>query len=98
MHKSDDSAGEESFGSCHSVSHWLMQLKAGDPAAAQPLWERYFHRLVELARQRLTPASRRAADEEDAALSAFDSFFRARPEDDFHRSTTARICGICSWS
>jgi hypothetical protein len=25
-----------------SVTSWLVQLKAGDPAAAQPLWERYF--------------------------------------------------------
>src|SRR5262249_58855556 len=25
-----------------SVSQWLQQLKSGDPAAAQKLWERYF--------------------------------------------------------
>ena len=60
-----------------SVTRWLGALRAGDPAAAQPLWERYFHRLVGLARQRLFGARRRAADEEDVALSAFDSFCRA---------------------
>ena len=59
-----------------SVSHWLGQLKAGDHAAAQPLWERYFHRLVGLARQKLRAAPRRVADEEDVALSAFASFCR----------------------
>ena len=60
----------------NSVTHWLGQLKAGDPAAAGPLWERYFPKLVELARARLAGFPRRAADEEDVALSAFDSFCR----------------------
>lgn len=59
-----------------SVTHWLGQLKAGDPAAAGPLWERYFPKLVGLARARLAGVPRRAADEEDVALSAFDSFCR----------------------
>jgi RNA polymerase sigma factor (sigma-70 family) len=59
-----------------SVTRWLGQLQDGDPAAAQQLWERYFRRLVALARQRLRAAPRRAADEEDVALSAFDSFCR----------------------
>ncbi|HJZ57290.1 MAG TPA: ECF-type sigma factor, partial [Gemmataceae bacterium] len=59
-----------------SVTHWIDLLKAGDRAAAQPLWERYFPRLVGLARARLRGAPRRAADEEDVALSAFDSFCR----------------------
>jgi DNA-directed RNA polymerase specialized sigma24 family protein len=41
------------------------------------LWERYFRRLVGLARQKLQGRPRRAADEEDVALSAFDSFCRS---------------------
>ena len=32
-----------------SVTHWIHQLKAGDAAAAQKLWESYFQRLVNLA-------------------------------------------------
>jgi DNA-directed RNA polymerase specialized sigma24 family protein len=59
-----------------SVSCWLGQLQGGDPEAARKLWERYFLRLVGLARKRLQGAARRAADEEDVALSAFDSFCR----------------------
>ena len=59
-----------------SVTFWVRQLRAGDPAAAQKLWERYFRRLVGLARRKLEGAPRRAADEEDVALSAFDSFCR----------------------
>ena len=60
-----------------SVTQWIGRLKAGDPDAAQKLWERYFRRLVGLARKKLRAAPRRAADEEDVALSAFDSFCRA---------------------
>jgi DNA-directed RNA polymerase specialized sigma24 family protein len=60
-----------------SVTHWIGQLQAGNPAAAQPLWERYFQQLVHLARKKLQGRPRRAADEEDVALSAFDSFCRA---------------------
>ncbi len=59
-----------------SVTRWIGALQAGDPAAAQELWERYFRRLVSLARKKLQGAPRRAADEEDVALSAFDSFCR----------------------
>ncbi len=60
-----------------SITGWIASMKAGDLAAAQPLWERYFARIVVLARARLRTSGRRgrdaASDEEDAALSAFDS-------------------------
>ena len=61
-----------------SVTRWLGDLKAGGDSAAQHLWERYYHRLVHLARARLRSAHGAGAieDEEDAALSAFDSFCR----------------------
>ena len=70
-----------------SVSHWIVQLKAGNQAAAQELWEDYFQRLVRLARRRLRGRSRRAADEEDVALSAFDSFCRGAEQGRFPRLT-----------
>jgi DNA-directed RNA polymerase specialized sigma24 family protein len=59
-----------------SVTALIERLEAGDHEAAQPLWERYFPRLVGLARERLRGTPRRAADEEDVALSALDSFCR----------------------
>jgi RNA polymerase sigma factor (sigma-70 family) len=59
-----------------SVSKWIGQLQAGESAAAQQLWERYFQRLVELAGKKLQRASRHIADEEDVALSTLDCFFR----------------------
>jgi DNA-directed RNA polymerase specialized sigma24 family protein len=59
-----------------SVSDWIRQLKRGDRAGVQHLWEGYFRELVALARKKLGTAPRQAADEEDVALSAFDSFCR----------------------
>jgi DNA-directed RNA polymerase specialized sigma24 family protein len=58
-----------------SITRWIAGVKAGDPAAVQPLWERYFARMVHLARARLRASRSRDAgsEEEDAALSAFDS-------------------------
>jgi DNA-directed RNA polymerase specialized sigma24 family protein len=63
-------------GEGHSVTGWLGDLKEGDQAAAQPLWERYFAKLVVLARGKLKRLKRSSADadEEDAAISAFNSF------------------------
>ncbi|MBI3463690.1 MAG: RNA polymerase subunit sigma-70 [Planctomycetes bacterium] len=57
-----------------SVTRWIDPLRAGDSQAAQKLWERYFEALVHLAAKRLRHIRRAAADEEDAALSAFHSF------------------------
>jgi DNA-directed RNA polymerase specialized sigma24 family protein len=68
-----------------SVTDRLDRLKAGDRAAAQQLWEGYFQHLVRLARARLRAAPRRAADEEDVALSAFDSFCRGAEQGRFPR-------------
>jgi DNA-directed RNA polymerase specialized sigma24 family protein len=60
----------------HSVTGWLGDLREGRQAAAQPLWERYFTKLVAVARAKLKRMNRGTADadEEDAALSAFNSF------------------------
>jgi DNA-directed RNA polymerase specialized sigma24 family protein len=69
-----------------SVSHWLSLLQSdGDEAAAQQLWERYFHRLVGLARAKLQGQPRRVADEEDVAISAFASFCSAAEAGRFPR-------------
>ena len=70
-----------------SITHCLGLIRAGDRSAAQPLWERYFGRLVRLARQKLAAGRRRGgdADEEDAALSAFDSFCASAAKGRFPR-------------
>jgi RNA polymerase sigma factor (sigma-70 family) len=68
-----------------SVTTWVGELRAGKHAAAQQLWERYFSRLVGLARTKLRGVRRGAADEEDVALSAFDSFSRGLAQGRFPR-------------
>jgi len=61
-----------------SISHWLERFRTGDRSAAvQALWAAYFERLVRLAQRRLGKRKHAAADAEDVALCAFDSFVRA---------------------
>ena len=60
----------------HSVSALIERLRDSDPSAARQLWERFFSRMVAVARRRLAGSPRRVADEEDAALSAFLAFDR----------------------
>jgi len=54
----------------------LGQLKDGDnpSSATRRIWERTFDKLVRKARTLLRNTPRRVADEEDVALSAFQSF------------------------
>jgi len=66
-----------------SVTEWLVDLKAGDREAAEKLWQRYFSRLVHLARNRLGGIARGVADEEDVALSALKSFYAGAAHDRF---------------
>jgi DNA-directed RNA polymerase specialized sigma24 family protein len=68
-----------------SVSRMIDLLKSGEREAADQLWVRYFARLVELARTHLRGATRRAIDEEDVAVSVFDSFFRRAERGQFAR-------------
>jgi RNA polymerase sigma factor (sigma-70 family) len=58
----------------NSVTMWLEGIKAGDGSDIQRLWDRYFERLVRLAGARLPTHCRRSFDEEDVALSAFQTF------------------------
>jgi DNA-directed RNA polymerase specialized sigma24 family protein len=60
----------------HSITLWIAELKERpDDVAQAELWNRYFHRLIGLARFKLGDAPRGAQDEEDVALSALHSFF-----------------------
>ncbi len=59
-----------------SITSWFQALQEGERDGVQPLWDRFAQRLIALARRKLGALPRRAADEEDVALSAFDSFCR----------------------
>jgi DNA-directed RNA polymerase specialized sigma24 family protein len=56
-----------------------------DPQAAGEIWQRFFQRLLPLARARLRGLQDRTVDEEDLLVSVFDRFFRAAKEERFAR-------------
>jgi DNA-directed RNA polymerase specialized sigma24 family protein len=62
-----------------SITQWLDGAKTGDDEAFDQLWQRYYARLVGLARKNMGGAPAVASDEEDVAVSALKSFyFRAK--------------------
>ena len=67
-----------------NVSHWIDQIKQGDSLAADRIWQHYFDRLVRAVRQRLRGENRAVSDEEDVALSVFESFYAAAEDGRFH--------------
>ena len=67
-----------------SVTEWMEALQHNDDQAAHKLWERYFQRLVRLARRQLNKTPPRGAyDEEDIALSVFNDFCLAAQDGKF---------------
>src|SRR5262245_54885851 len=72
-------------GESHSVTRWIERLRNDDAQAAAVLWERFFARMLELARQRLHAGMRRVADEEDVVVVAFERFLRGVRERRFPR-------------
>lgn len=59
-----------------SVSQILNQVRVGDDQAANALWDRCFPRLVAIARRSLNGLPCHEPDAEDAAQSAFFSFWK----------------------
>lgn len=55
----------------NSVTEWIHAIRRKDDVAAGALWNRYFDRLMHIARSRMTNLPRSTYDEEDAALSTF---------------------------
>ena len=66
-----------------SITALVGHLQEGDQEAARLLWKRYYPRMVALARQKLKGSPPRVADEEDAALSAFNCFCRRAEQGHF---------------
>jgi DNA-directed RNA polymerase specialized sigma24 family protein len=62
--------------SSSSVRAWIARAKTGDRDAAQKLWERYFKRLVGLARAKLPLGRRKYGEDEAVAISAMKSFLQ----------------------
>jgi DNA-directed RNA polymerase specialized sigma24 family protein len=67
-----------------SVTLLIADLQAGDDSVAQrEIWERYFQRIIALARAKLGNSPRASEDEEDVALSALESLFRGLSDQRF---------------
>ncbi|QDU33247.1 RNA polymerase sigma factor SigX [Poriferisphaera corsica] len=58
----------------YPITALIEDLKDGQSQAAQQLWDIYFDRMVNLANNKLIHTPRARRDEEDIALSAFNSF------------------------
>jgi DNA-directed RNA polymerase specialized sigma24 family protein len=67
----------------NEVSHWIELAKQGDSIAVGQIWQHYFERLVRSVRRRLQGQNRAVSDEEDIALSVFNSFYAAAKEGRF---------------
>lgn len=59
-----------------SVTLYLGKLRQGDETAAKELWQHFFPRMQGLARKTLANWPQRIADADDAAQSAFISFWK----------------------
>jgi hypothetical protein len=58
-----------------SISHWLCMLKCGQQHAAEPIWDRYYKKLVSIASQRLRENPDRSIDGEDIVQSSCKNVF-----------------------
>lgn len=70
-----------------SITEYLYSLQVAEQGqqeeAVYELWNRFFHHLMKKARAHLGNFPRKVADEEDIALSAFDSFCRRAEQGNF---------------
>ncbi len=67
----------------HSVTWLLGKIQLGDSEALAALWQRYFQRLLQVARSRLASQPDRIVDEEDVVLSVFDRLFQGASQGRF---------------
>lgn len=70
-----------------SFAELLVDLRAGDEAAARQIFERYAQRLIALARGRLGRRFQQKADPEDVLQSVFRSFFHHQAKGEFDLSS-----------
>lgn len=67
----------------HSITELIEEVRAGESVAAHEMWDRCRRTLIREARRKLRQLPRRAVDEEDVALAAFDAFLRGVKENRF---------------
>lgn len=60
----------------NSVTGWIADLRQGEGQAACEIWKRFSARITQIARRELEVIPRRGKDEEDVALSVFNTVFQ----------------------
>lgn len=73
----------QAMNASESVTEWIDRLKSGDREAADPLWNHFFRRLTGLVSRKLPGSARRVVDQEDIAVSVFETVFRRAQEGRF---------------
>lgn len=76
-------SGDQEHRDGGSITHFFQQVRLGEPLAAEILWDRYFPRLLGLARKTLRHRCRTATGPEDIVQSAFVSFWKRARVGDF---------------
>src|SRR5262245_15208825 len=77
-----------------SFADLLGRLRAGDQAATALVVNKYAHRLVGLARDKLDRRIRRKEDPEDVLQSVFKSFFHRCAQGQFHLDSSADLWAL----
>ncbi len=72
----------------------MARLTAGDPAAAQRVFDLYAERLIALARSRLGQRLRQKVDPEDVLQSVYKSFFLRQAQGQFHLAGWDSLWGM----
>ncbi len=83
--RTGDQMRSDGDGSQGTITQLVVKVKGGNQQAAFAIWQRYFDRLVAIARRKLAGCPRAAADEEDVVLSAFGSLLRGAESNKFQR-------------
>src|SRR5262245_20437761 len=74
-----------------AVSDIVSQVFAGDPSAAQAVFNHYSERLVRLAEKHLSRRLAGRVDGEDVVQSVFRTFFRRGGEGEFQLEGSAQL-------
>ncbi len=81
-----------------SVTMLFRDVCAGSPEALQPLWDKYFPRLMQLARRTLGDGRQRVAGADDAVQSAFFAFWQqadaGKLDDDLRRGNLWAVLSV----
>jgi len=75
--------GSPSDDSTVQFAELMDRVRNGDETAVTQLWDEFYQQLVRMAARRLPSGLKRVGDEEDIALSAFNSFIAGIRQDRF---------------